>query len=566
MKLKGKATFELTNVETGEKRVIEEENMITNAFQYLVQGFGVYAGTIHQRALSPDSNPTAMSGTNYNSNMLRKMTNGLVLFNDKLEEDPDHIFLTADDPDVVGVGADLAYIGNQIHAGSYNKTESGAIENGYKHVWDFTTSQANGDIGCACLTTVEGAGLGFGLPYSVSDWKGRLEYINGGHSIYLPYYEDYTSASSGRGIGWYVDEERNRMIRIKDYYSIPICSLTDGSNEKCYVTNEPDINGNIVKKKVFDRTFIYKKSIDLNVYRCPFNNVSIFDKLYYTSKTVQTDDARTASIYYGDKKLLETVTVNMPSDLAALIPDDIVQASINSKYLWTTAVNIDDGFMYISFIIPKAVNKEPSLASGDKVYTWKINMETFESTWFSITNTTGQTLSPGMSTFFSTLPFLTVTNNYTVLYSSSGYGNAWIIDNATGSTIKQVTDSEGNIVSISSSNIRGTFSYKDIITYVYKDNTAYFLNLKTGIRKIAYCENTFVNDYTYPGGITHGTKFPKMFTRYLNTYSSIYSNCYLILYVNPQILTTINNLEDVVTKTSAETMKVTYIITEEAEE
>lgn len=575
MKLKGKAIFELTNVDTGETRVVKEENMVTNAFQYLIQETGLYGTVMLDRALGSSTTysdmDTAMSKTSYNRDMVRSLTNGLVLFNGKLNESVDHVYITADDPGVTGVGADLAYIGEQTCAGSYNKTESGVIEKGYKHVWDFTTSQANGDIGCACLTSVEGAGLGFGLPTYVADWKGKFTYLPTEYNkyIYMPKFDDYVTAADGTGCGVYVDEERNIVIRIKDYFSIP---NINGSTYTSYVTNEPDINGNIVSKQTFDKTFIYKKSIDLNIYRCPFNNISIFDdkNLYYTSSSIKYQGSSVTSVSYGDKDVLETITVNMPSGLAALIPDDIVQTSINSNYYWPTAVNTDEGFMYISFIIPTVSGTNGAkLESGDKVYTWKINMNTFESTWFAITNTTGETVSAHYnSSFFSRNPFVTVTNNYTVLYKDNyNKGYAWIIDNATGSTVKQVVNYDGDAFSFTTTP-SGVATYSDLVYYFYP-GTMHVLNLKTGIMTYAVEAGYVISEssnYKYMAGVTHGTKLPKFIGRYNYTYGSSSGVSYLTLYVNPQLLMTINNLEETVTKTSAETMKVTYIITQETEE
>ena len=39
--MKGHAKIELTNVETGEKRVIEHDNMITNAVAELIKPLGI---------------------------------------------------------------------------------------------------------------------------------------------------------------------------------------------------------------------------------------------------------------------------------------------------------------------------------------------------------------------------------------------------------------------------------------------------------------------------------------------------------------------------------------------
>ena len=578
MKIKGKAIFELTNIETGEKRVVKEENMVTNAFKYMVQAPGTTIGGPHviTRTDSSNSNyfPT-MSGSNYSRNLLRRYTGGLLLFSDKLEEDPDHVYITADDPDIVGVGAELAYMGSQTCAGSYNTTESGSIENGYKYVWDFTTSQANGDIGCACLTTLANGGIGCGaLPSAYSDWWGALSSECNGYvqnmGFYLPPMRDYFLHPQAWYKG-YMDIGRNLFIRPKKYYSFPYYS---GSTSSVYVADERDINNKVVQRKVFVDSFIYKKSIDLDIFRFPYNNFSLFDVVNPSSAYRYYDKSNTTTVYEGHMNLVDTVTVEMPSGLANLIPDDIVQASVNTSYYWPTDISFDEGFMYISFIIPtsnsSSANYGCNVVSGGKIYVWKINMNTFESSYFTITNTTGQTLAfkynrSAMYEYYYNN--VIVTNDYTVLFSdpSTMSGNMWIIDNATGSTIKKVTLSDDSAYSKPSSYTN--WFVRNNILHFYQNasgtSTAYIstINLVTGVKKSGTFKDIVVTNGPEFTTRTFGTKFP-LFVSYDTGNYSVWFH----FYTDPQVLMTINNLEDVVTKTSAETMKVTYIITQSEDE
>lgn len=583
MKLKGKAIFELTNVETGEKRVVKEENMVTNAFKYLIQDSGVLCSdpsfTVRSDSTETSFYPMSANGTwdsGMAHNMIKRYTNGLLLFEGPLEENPDHIYVTADDPELVGVGAEIAYIGNQTLAGSYNTTESGAIENGYKHVWDFTTSQANGDIGCACLTTLMGAGLGggSGFPTYQTSWYGGLFSERGGAyplSTYVSPIDDYFQQTwMWAGLG-YFDCGRDLLIRPKDFYAFPFYSGS-ASTSNAYVQNEEDINGNVVTKKVFDRSFIYKKSIDLEILRFPFSSWSIFDRgaSYTSSKKYQNKS--TTTIRHGHLKHLETVTVNMPQGLANLIPQDIVEASINTSYFWPSECHCDEGFMYISFIIPTASGSAGAnkLKSGDKIYVWKINMNTFESSYFTITNTVGKDLAIDydMSAVSNTYKQWIINNDYTILFDDAQYsgGHMWIIDNATGSTIKQVVYASDE-TAVSKGSSYHTYFIRNNMAYFFNystdsvHNQVLIVNLKTGYCRRA-CSTHLYRKYVY-GTRTYGSKVPKII--YINTSNDPYQ-CYIQLYPDPSVLMTINNLEDVVTKTSAETMKVTYIITEEVEE
>lgn len=584
MKLKGKAIFELTNVETGEKRVVKEENMVTNAFQYLVNAGGGLGGGPHviTRASSLNGSFYYMSGgvstNNYGNsmakNLLRRYTNGLLLFSGPLEENADHVYVTADDPDLVGAGAELAYIGAQTCAGSYNSTESGKIENGYKHVWDFTTSQANGDIGCACLTTLMGAGMGggSGFPTGVSDWFGTLtsetdSYV-GPHQLYCPPFDDYKQSPTFWGRVGYYDLGRNLFIRPK--YASSFVHY-GGSASTLEFANEVDINGKVVATKFFDRSIFYKKSIDLGVYRLPYSDISIFDVGATENESFKFSGTSTGTAVKGHMPLLRTVTVEMPTALQNAIPQDIVNASINTNYYWPTTITFDEGFMYISFVIPTSNNSSTGiqLKSGDKIHVWKINMNTFESSYFTITNTTGQMIqmyyyhSPVFNGSFGQW---IVTNEYTILFSNpqSLNGHMWIIDNATGSTIKQVMTPNDTVFSKPDSYayhfVRNNMLYlcpaAEVTNQMY-----YIVNLKTGYVHYGYACGL---SRMYICGRTYGTKLPLFY--YCSgdrSYNSNHWYGYTKFYADPNVLMTINNLEDVVTKTSAETMKVTYILTQE---
>ena len=56
--------------------------------------------------------------------------------------------------------AGVAYSGTNAYRGSYNVNESGAIDGGYRHVWDFGTDKANGEIKCLSLTSKTGGNIG----------------------------------------------------------------------------------------------------------------------------------------------------------------------------------------------------------------------------------------------------------------------------------------------------------------------------------------------------------------------------------------------------------------------
>ena len=185
MGIKGKTTFELTDVSTGEVEVIEDSNMITNALQEFFTSYGYFGCNV----LTIDKN--------IRENALWKtFLGGLFLFDTALDEDVNNIFMPAG-VKMVGNGAkDISNNGNVSELGSYNAIESGVQTDGsIKFVYDFTTTQANGTIACACLTSTTGGYIGMGNAsgYNISNrsinserFKGseleRMYYSIGGHN------------------------------------------------------------------------------------------------------------------------------------------------------------------------------------------------------------------------------------------------------------------------------------------------------------------------------------------------------------------------------------------------
>ena len=148
MRIKGKTTFELTDVNTGEVEVIEDSNMITNGLQEFLRTYGYFGGDILN-----------IIGGSLWVNLL----GGLFLFDSRLEENVENTFMPAG-VKMIGNGTkDVSNSGVVTELGSYNTTESGLQSDGsIKLVYDFSTAQANGTIACACLTSKIGGYIGMG--------------------------------------------------------------------------------------------------------------------------------------------------------------------------------------------------------------------------------------------------------------------------------------------------------------------------------------------------------------------------------------------------------------------
>ena len=141
--MKGITEIELTDVRTGEKEKYTETNLVTNAIA------DFFSHNIDGMLFTINGNTNDLNG-----NMLPLCPNGIggiLLFSDTIEEDPDKYYAPSANP-CVGYASNDVNATTNIMRGSMNLTETKRLDNGYKFVWDFTTSQANGTISCVALT------------------------------------------------------------------------------------------------------------------------------------------------------------------------------------------------------------------------------------------------------------------------------------------------------------------------------------------------------------------------------------------------------------------------------
>lgn len=149
--LKGKTTFELTDVNTGEVEVVEDSNMITNGLQEFLRTYGYFGCDV----LSDETVRTNSLWVN--------LLGGLFLFDTALDEDVNNTFMPAGVKMIGNGSKDISNSGAVTELGSYNATESGLQSDGsVKFVYEFNTAQANGNIACACLTSKVGGYIGMG--------------------------------------------------------------------------------------------------------------------------------------------------------------------------------------------------------------------------------------------------------------------------------------------------------------------------------------------------------------------------------------------------------------------
>ena len=160
-KLTGNLTIELEDQNTGETETLSETNMVTNAVNDIL-GVNPMA-TMYKVAGEYDDTLT------WNNALLPicpNMIGGILLFSNSITEAADNLYLPSTDLPV-------AYASNDVNAtsntkrGSLNLTESMALTDGYKFVWEFTPSQGNGTIAAVGLTSKQGGANAYGSEVAV---------------------------------------------------------------------------------------------------------------------------------------------------------------------------------------------------------------------------------------------------------------------------------------------------------------------------------------------------------------------------------------------------------------
>ena len=156
MKLKGNMVIELADESIGEVERVEEANMVTNAVNDILglNPMGIFykvAGEYDDQMM-------------WNKEMLPicpNMIGGILLYPETLAEDAENIYPSTNKLPVAYASNDVNATAN-VARGSLNLTESKALDNGYRFVWEFTPGQGNGTIAAMALTSAKGGKNGYG--------------------------------------------------------------------------------------------------------------------------------------------------------------------------------------------------------------------------------------------------------------------------------------------------------------------------------------------------------------------------------------------------------------------
>ena len=302
MGIKGKTTFELTDVNTGKVEVIEDTNMITNGIEEFLNTYGICANNLF---MSDDFRTTKA----YNL-----LTSGLFLFDTALDEDVTNTFMPAG-VKMVGSGAkDISNSGAMLELGSYNEAESGVQADGsIKYVYDFSTQQANGSIQCACLTSKAGGYIGMGGVTS--------GYINTGFSIeqWQSLSKDLYISMAGASIG---------------YILYPVYSenalYTANKNNLVYASATASEHWSVTKKIKIDKR------------RVAFNSCNLTDYCYLNTITqsFEVNIPQDILTYMGDKTNYVSIKADgITGNIFVIFSTSVIDTLSSGQSIWIMKID-----------------------------------------------------------------------------------------------------------------------------------------------------------------------------------------------------------------------------------
>lgn len=190
MNIKGKTKIELFDAKSGKlTQRTEDNNMVTKALYYFLDQAGL-------------TNPSAFNHANMRTNLINYLLGGVMCLDTALTENDEIIRVPAGVGMTANGARGILNSDNPTELGSYNNLESGWKQDGsFSMVWDWTTSQGNGNIACVCLSSLYGGYKGIGnksltnkaMNIAMSDYNTFYSYDNqdlGNVDIYLGQYNN----------------------------------------------------------------------------------------------------------------------------------------------------------------------------------------------------------------------------------------------------------------------------------------------------------------------------------------------------------------------------------------
>lgn len=285
--LHGHTKIELHNVKTGEKKVVEHDNYMTNWLRDVltpdIYGKNILATNIFTNR--PDFSKAMLFG-------------GVVLFEDELSAGDADDYLFPLNNKMIAHGCNEAYAGSDLTMGSFNSGLSVISDDEATFIWDFTQERGNGTISALGLTNIYGGKAGSGHGKNAAD-------VN----VSLAMFRAQIWEQNGGNIYKYLffDDDNNKAYFIKPALSSGYIDY----REESYNLSEYNP---ITDKVSWDRIGIYgngeDKRINVSSYFSSFPAVTVYNgKLYMCSSDDWTGGIRTFVVYDFATETITTLSI-----------------------------------------------------------------------------------------------------------------------------------------------------------------------------------------------------------------------------------------------------------------
>ena len=492
--MKGHTKIELKDVNTGEVKVVEEDNMVTSALKRILFVNPLLA------------NPVA----DYDSTIIGNLIGGILLFEDAIDEKINTCCVPAGNKMTARGVHGLAYSGVVTECGSFNTNESGFQEDGsVRLVYDFNSSQGNGQISCVSLTSKSGGKMGIGDNIENVDPQ-KIE------NIEFNAYGDIKS-------------------KIANPY-LNLVLLSSVNNIAVYFTTGYQIS--------------VTRAVEFKVYDAPISSISVFDKSGYSSFKGDLNVIPT-------ERLIKTFSVELPEKVLSCFR----VSGTNDMYRGGYVPYFFDGKIRI-IIGPHSKNIAPKgvayLCIIDPITETIVVKDIVNNSLGSMALSDDRYLSTSYQYEFDWASQVAVTQKYLIapifvdggwkLYRINIEDNTDIVD--LGFT--KITENSNTIPAI-----YFRFITEEFVYFEYGiGNNKYVINVLAGEVKRTNVNYIAYNNSTYHSSQVHGNDL--LLVNAWKSRSASGNN----LYAHPVPLITINNLSEPVVKTASQTMKVTYTISE----
>ena len=161
-KVKGVTRIELMDAKTGKRKVVESENTFMASNLAIMNGNAGQGYNVVNNVLDGmfNNNYYNRYPSDYALAFMRRTVGGILLFEDAITEGSR--YMNAGNKMTANSYFMCSNSGNPTELGSYNSSESSIGDSSFVLVYDWTTSQGNGDISSVCLSSERGGLYGYG--------------------------------------------------------------------------------------------------------------------------------------------------------------------------------------------------------------------------------------------------------------------------------------------------------------------------------------------------------------------------------------------------------------------